>query len=82
VQQVYDGCFATIAEVPAHAYTLTIPALLAAKTLAVVVPGPRKADAVRSALRGPISESCPASVLRTHAGAVLYLDRESASQVL
>jgi glucosamine-6-phosphate deaminase len=82
VQQVHDGCFATIADVPAHAYTLTIPALLAARTLAVVVPGPRKADAVRRALRGPISESCPASVLRTHAGAVLFLDRESASQVM
>ena len=81
-QQVHDGCFATIGDVPTHAYTLTVPALLAAKTLAVVVPGPRKADVVRATLRGPISEKCPASVLRTHSGAVLFLDRESASQVL
>lgn len=78
-QQVHDGCFPGIAEVPTHAYTLTIPALLAPKVLSVVVPGPRKAQAVRDALLGPISESCPASVLRTHKGAVLYLDHDSAS---
>jgi glucosamine-6-phosphate deaminase len=81
-QQVHDGCFGTIDDVPTHAFTLTIPALLAAPMLAVVVPGPRKAEAVRNALRGPISESCPASALRTHPGATLFLDRESASLVL
>jgi glucosamine-6-phosphate deaminase len=82
VQQVHDGCFASIDEVPTHAFTLTVPALLSAPVVSVVVPGPRKAEAVRAALRGPITEACPASALRRHPGAVLYLDRASAAQVL
>lgn len=82
VQQVHDGCFAAIDDVPTHAYTLTIPALLAAPVVALCVPGPRKAEAVRAALRGPIDESCPASALRRHAGAVLFLDRDSAALVV
>ena len=82
VQQVHDGCFGRLEDVPTHAYTLTVPALLSAPTVAVVVPGPRKAEAVLAALQGPISESCPASALRRHPGATLYLDREAARQVL
>jgi glucosamine-6-phosphate deaminase len=81
-QQVHDGCFATIDEVPTHAYTLTIPALLSAPIVSVVVPGPLKAEAVLATLKGPIAESCPASALRRHVGAVLYLDRESAKHVM
>ena len=81
-QQLHDGCFATIDEVPTHAFTLTVPALLSAPVVSVVVPGPRKAAAVRQALRGPISEACPASALRRHVGATLYLDRESAAEVV
>lgn len=81
-QQVHDGCFATIDDVPTHAYTLTVPALLSAPIVSVVVPGPRKADAVLATLRGPISEACPATALRRHVGARLYLDRESAKHVL
>jgi glucosamine-6-phosphate deaminase len=81
-QQVHDGCFASLGEVPTHAFTLTVPALLSAPVLAVVVPGPRKAEAVRNTLRGPISESCPASALRRHSGATLFLDRDSAALVL
>ena len=82
LQQVHDGAFGQLEDVPTHAYTLTIPALLSAPTLAVVVPGPRKAEAVLNTLRGPIAESCPASALRRHAGATLYLDRDSAKLVL
>ena len=82
LQQVHDGCFAALADVPTHAYTLTIPALLSAPVVSVVVPGPRKADAIRATLRGPIGEACPATALRRHPGARLYLDRESARLVL
>lgn len=82
VQQVHDGCFERIEDVPTHAYTLTIPALLRAPRLCVVVPGPRKADAVLATLRGPVGESCPATALRGHSGATLYLDPESARLVL
>lgn len=77
-QQLHDGCFDRIEEVPTHAFTLTVPALLAASTLTVVVPGPRKADAVLATVRGPIGEHCPATALRRHPGATLHLDRESA----
>ena len=78
LQQVHDGCFLDIEDVPTHAFTLTIPALLAAPVVSVVVPGARKSSAVLSTLRGPISELCPASRLRNHPGATLFLDRESA----
>jgi glucosamine-6-phosphate deaminase len=78
-QQVHDGCFPSLDAVPRHAYTLTIPRLLSARSLVVTVPGLRKAQAVRDALLGPIAEACPASILRTHPNATLYLDREAAS---
>ncbi len=81
-QQVNDGCFASIDEVPLHAYTLTIPALLAAPVVSLCVPGSRKAEAVRATLRDPIGEACPATALRRHPGAVLHLDRDSAARVL
>ncbi len=81
-QQLNDGCFERIEDVPTHAYTLTVPALLSASTVSVVVPGPRKADAVLATLRGPFGEACPATALRHHSGATLYLDRESARHVL
>jgi glucosamine-6-phosphate deaminase len=81
-QQVNDGCFERPADVPTHAYTLTIPALVNAPVVSVVVPGARKTNAVLTTLQGPISETCPASVLRRHKGATLYLDREAARLVL
>jgi glucosamine-6-phosphate deaminase len=78
-QQVNDGCFPSVDEVPPTAISLTIPALLSAKYITVVVPGIRKADAVRNTLYGDITTKCPASILRTHPAATLYLDKESAS---
>jgi glucosamine-6-phosphate deaminase len=79
---VNDGCFEHIEDVPTHAYTLTIPALLSAPVVSCVVLGPRKANAVLETLRRPISEACPATALRRHPGARLYLDREAARLVL
>jgi glucosamine-6-phosphate deaminase len=81
-QQLNDGCFGQLTDVPTHAYTMTIPALLAAPVVTVVVPGSRKANAVLGTLRGPINESCPATALRQHKGARLYLDRDSARLVI
>jgi glucosamine-6-phosphate deaminase len=77
MQQVHDGCFARLEDVPAYALTLTIPALLSAKQLFCIVPGAAKQLAVREALEGPLSTACPASVLRTHPDCCLYLDRDS-----
>ncbi len=81
-QQVNDGCFPSIGSVPTHALTLTIPALLAGRFLFCMVPGPTKTAAVRAALKGPISSSCPASILRTHPRATLYLDEAAAAGVI
>lgn len=78
-QQVNDGCFASIDEVPTHALTLTVPALMSGKELYCIVPAKTKANAVYAAVNGEISEICPASVLRTHKSATLYLDPDSAS---
>lgn len=78
-QQVNDGCFASIDEVPTHALTLTVPALMSGKELYCIVPAKTKANAVYAAVNGEISEICPASVLRTHKNATLYLDPDSAS---
>jgi glucosamine-6-phosphate deaminase len=80
-QQVNDGCFSSIAEVPTQAVTITVPVFRAARRLSICVPGTRKAAAVRSALRGPISTACPASILRIHSNATLYLDVDSAAQL-
>lgn len=79
LQQVNDAGFKTIDEVPPTAFTLTVPALLSGKYLIVVVPGIRKAEAVFKTLNEAISTSCPASILRTHSNAVLYLDKDSSS---
>lgn len=78
-QQVAEGHFATVDEVPTHAITVTIPALLRARRVLAIVPEARKAAPVRDALRGPISTDCPASYLRRQPHATLYLDADSAS---
>jgi len=79
LQQVGEGHFATLADVPAQALSLTVPALLAARHVLGVVPEARKAEAVRAALRGPVTPACPASILRTQPHVTLYLDQESAA---
>ncbi|MGG1575987.1 glucosamine-6-phosphate deaminase [Fictibacillus sp. NRS-1165] len=76
-QQVNDGCFASLDEVPKEALTLTIPALVSAKFLYCVAPGKTKAKAVQSVLHGKITVDCPASVLRKHENCTLYLDQDS-----
>ena len=78
-QQVNDGCFATISDVPTHALTLTVPALMSGAELYCIVPAITKAKAVYETVNGEITENCPASVLRTHKCATLYLDPDSSS---
>lgn len=80
-QQVHDGCFATLADVPRYALTATVPELLSAGHIFCVVPAPTKANAVQAMLEEPISESCPCSILRTHGSATLYLDADAASKL-
>ncbi len=78
-QQVNDGCFATIDDVPTTAITLTVPTLFAGEHLFCIVPAKTKARAVRATLCDEISEKCPATILRRHKSAILYLDGDSSS---
>ena len=78
-QQVNDGCFPQLEAVPRRAITISVPVFRHARRLTAQVPGERKAAAVRAALRGPISPACPASILRTHPDATLFLEPASAA---
>ncbi len=73
-QQVADGCFPNFDAVPRHAFTLTVAVFRRATRLSIHVPGPRKADAVRATIEGPITTACPAAILRLHPAATLYID--------
>ena len=76
-QQVDEGLFARLDDVPTHAWTLTVPCLLSAREIFCMVSGVAKRDAVRRTLRGPVDPDVPASVLRTHSQARLFVDREA-----
>lgn len=78
-QQVNDGCFSSIDEVPKFALTLTIPTLVSAKYNFCVVPAPTKANAVKNTVEGEISEKCPATILRNKDNAIMYCDADSSS---
>lgn len=81
-QQVGEGHFKNIDEVPTHAITLTIPALFAAQHVLALVPEGRKADAVYRSLNDPITEDCPGSILRKTPHAHLFLDSDSAAKII
>jgi glucosamine-6-phosphate deaminase len=78
-QQVGEGHFPDLDAVPSQALTLTCPTLISAREIICCVPDERKAEAVKSALEGPIAPSCPASILRNHPRACVFLDTHSAS---
>ena len=79
MQQVHDGAFARLEDVPPRALSLTVPFFLRVPRALVFVNGTHKSAAVRAALEGPIVEACPASALRRHASAILFLDPAAAS---
>lgn len=80
-QQLGEGWFPTLEDVPKEAISLTVPAIMACKKIISVVPDLRKANAIQKALEGPIATSCPASILRTHPDATVFLDLDSASKL-
>ncbi len=80
-QQVNDGCFVRIDDVPKRAITMTMSAIMNVAQAICVVPTVRKANAIYHALCGEVTSSCPASILRNHENAVLYLDKDSASKL-
>jgi len=79
MQQVNDGCFAKLDDVPKCALTLTIPTLMSADYHFCVVPAPTKAQAVKRTVTGDISEECPATILRNADNAIMYCDADSSS---
>jgi glucosamine-6-phosphate deaminase len=81
-QQVNDGCFSSLDEVPLHAITLTLPVFSRAGTLVCIVPGARKAEAVKNTLFAPVGTACPATLLRQHPDSHLFLDPDSASLLI
>ena len=78
-QQVNDGCFTSLNEVPVNALTLTIPAMMKAKFIYCMVPGERKAKAVYNTLNQEKIEKFPSTILRSHPNAILFLDKDSSS---
>jgi len=78
-QQVGEGWFASISEVPRQAISMSVRQILKAKEIICVVPDARKAPAVKLCFDGEVSPMAPASILRTHSAATVYLDRGSAS---
>lgn len=78
-QQVNDGAFLNLDDVPRHALSLTIPTIMSRPRLFAIVPGPAKREAIQKTIEGPVSTTCPASILRRHPDAHLFIDRDSAS---
>lgn len=81
-QQVHDGCFASLEEVPTHALTLTPPALFRAGRLFCMVPGATKTQAVTKTVLGEIREMVPATIMRLHHNAILYVDALSGKDLV
>lgn len=78
-QQVGEGWFASLEDVPAQAISMSVQQILKAEEIIAVVPDARKADAVKACVEGPISAMAPASILQTHPDMTLYLDQQSAA---
>ena len=81
-QQVHDGCFASLSEVPKTAFTLTIPILHSAASVVYTVPKISKAAAVGRMFKGPVETKCPSSFLRFHPDCYVFLDSESGKELL
>jgi glucosamine-6-phosphate deaminase len=80
-QQVGEGWFASLDEVPKQAISMSVRQVLKAEEILAIVPGPKKASAIQLCMEGPISPAAPASILRTHNDAAIYLDRDSAARL-
>lgn len=81
LQQVSDGCFDRLEDVPTLALTITIPALFKARYASAVAPGEIKASAIYHTVNSEVSEKYPSTILRKHKNAVLYIDVKSAQKV-
>jgi glucosamine-6-phosphate deaminase len=80
-QQVGEGWFQSVADVPQRAISISVRQILDAREIICVVPDARKADAVRNSLEGPVTPDVPASILQTHPNTTVYLDSASAAKL-
>lgn len=80
-QQVGEGWFAAIDDVPTHAITMSVRQILKSERILCLASGTRKAEAVASAFTGEVRPAVPASILRQHPGALVYLDRSAAARL-
>ena len=80
-QQVGEGWFSSLADVPNRAISMSVARILASRTIVCSVPDRRKAEAVQAVIEGPITPDMPASILQRHPRCFVYLDRESASRL-
>ena len=80
-QQVGEGWYPDLDHVPTHAFSMTVPQIMSAKAIVVIVPDSRKADAVAAAVEGPLTNMCPSSILRNHPDCTLYLDDPAAAKL-
>ena len=78
-QQLGEGWFPTLADVPGQAVSMTVPQIMKSKLVVLAVPDTRKAEAVRGTLEGPVTPMVPASILRRHPACHLFLDPEAAA---
>jgi glucosamine-6-phosphate deaminase len=78
-QQVGEGWFQSVDEVPSQAISMSVRQILKSREIICIVPDQRKADAVKACVEGEVSPMTPASILRTHSNTTLYLDRDSAA---
>ena len=78
-QQVGEGWFAAIDDVPTQAISMSVRQILKSEEIIAVVPDARKAAAVKACVEGPVSPMAPASILQTHPNTTLYLDHDSAA---
>ncbi|MGN6486780.1 MAG: glucosamine-6-phosphate deaminase [Devosia sp.] len=80
-QQLGEGWFASLEDVPTHAISMTVQRIMSARTIVVTVPDARKADAVQKVLEGEVTNLCPASILQRHPACHLFLDQGAASKL-
>ena len=80
-QQINDGCFATLDDVPVYALTITIPALFKSTFAYAIAPGPAKANAIYHTVNSDISPTYPSTILRRHPNAILFIDNKSAEKI-
>lgn len=80
-QQVHDGCFAALSDVPEYALTLTIPMIIRGEYMFCVVPALTKAEAVKNTVESDLTEKYPSTILKTHDNAILYCDDNSGSMI-